>query len=281
MPRLFCFGFGYSALHYLHSAHVENAAGTARKLTPHRDAPAQVFVFNPADSDLRSVIAESDSILVSIPPDVDGDPVLRHFADNLRPDVSIVYLSSLGVYGDYAGAVVSEQSECRPQFPRSRARLNAEQAWTRFSERNGSRLVILRLAGIYGPQRNALAQVRRGEARRIAKVGQIFNRIHVADIAQTIDAAFVSGASGIFNVADDEPSPPGDPILFAARLLGVAPPPEIPFEQARRTMSPTALSFYEECRRADNARMKSFLGIRLRYPTYREGLRALFECGAY
>jgi nucleoside-diphosphate-sugar epimerase len=144
-----------------------------------------------------------------------------------------------------------------------------------------ARLAILRLAGIYGPRRNALAAVRRGDARRIAKPGQVFNRIHVSDIAQAIAAVFSRGATGVFNVADDEPSPPGDPIVFAAGLLGVDPPPEIPFDEARRNMSAMALSFYEECRRADNTKMKNVLGVRLRYRTYREGLRALFESGAF
>ncbi len=282
MPRLFCFGLGYSALHYLRFAKIEHAAGTVRELGSETDiSGAQKFLFDPSNRELRSAVADSDRVLVSIPPDDEGDPVLRHFRHALRSGACIVYLSSLGVYGDYGGAVVTEESECRPQFPRSRARLQVEQAWTHFAERSGSRLVILRLAGIYGPQRNALAQVKRGGAKRIEKPGQIFNRIHVADIAQAIDAAFTSGAHGIFNVADDAPSPPADPIVFAAKLLGVPPPLEIPFEQAQQTMTLMALSFYEECRRADNARMKSALGVRLRYPTYREGLQALFDSGEY
>ncbi len=136
-------------------------------------------------------------------------------------------------------------------------------------------VAILRLAGIYGPGRNALLQIARGNARRIVKPGQIFNRIHVADIAQAIDAAFAGPASGIFNVADDEPSPPADPLVFAAQLLGVAPPPEIPFAEAAPSMSPLALSFWQECRRVRNDKLKRELGVALRYPTYREGLKAL------
>jgi len=113
----------------------------------------------------------------------------------------------------------------------------------------GAAVAILRLAGIYGPGRNALVQVARGEARRIAKPGQVFNRIHVADIAQAINAAFANAARGVFNVADDEPSPPGDPIVFAAQLLGREPPPEIPFAEAASSLSPMALSFWQDCRR--------------------------------
>jgi nucleoside-diphosphate-sugar epimerase len=248
-----------------------------RERPPDPPANARFFTFDHTDAELRTALAASGHILVSVPPDADGDPVLRAFSDSLPRGASIVYLSSLGVYGDYAGAVVTEESECRPHSARSRARLGAERAWTARAESSGSRLSILRLAGIYGPDRNALAQVKNGQARRIAKPGQVFNRIHVDDIAQAIGAAFESDASGIFNIADDEPSPPGDPIAFAAQLLGVPAPPEFPFEQARYTMTPMGLSFYEECRRADNTRMKTALGVRLRYPGYREGLRALFE----
>jgi nucleoside-diphosphate-sugar epimerase len=159
---------------------------------------------------------------------------------------------------------------------RGRARLAAEQAWQQCGERHGAAAAILRLAGIYGPGQNALLQVASGKARRIVKPGQIFNRIHVGDIAQAIDAAFSRRVSGTFNVTDDEPSPPGEPITFAAQLLGVAPPPEISFESISPTMSPMALSFWQECRRVHNDALKRTLGVRLLYPTYREGLRALW-----
>jgi nucleoside-diphosphate-sugar epimerase len=274
-PRLFCFGLGYCARRYIQMSNIATA-GTVRE-APRESTPGiRTYVFDPNDAALRTAIAQSERILVSIPPDREGDAVLRHFSDVIRPGASIVYLSSLGVYGDYEGALVTEESECRPQSARSRARLDAERAWEAHAQLTRARVAILRLAGIYGPGRNALVQVKDGVARRIVKPGQVFNRIHVDDIAQAIGAAFESPADGIFNIADDEPSPPGDPIAFAAQLLSVPPPPEIPFEEARRGMSPMALSFYAECRRADNRRMKSVLGVSLRYPTYREGLRALF-----
>lgn len=279
---LFCFGLGYSALHVLRQMDTGPACGTVRDTAAPIDiAGLRTFTFDPDDTQLRAAVADSNRILVSIPPDEHGDPVLRHFADVLPRGSQIVYLSSLGVYGDAQGGIVTEESECRPHFARSRARKSAEHAWMQAAQTADARLAILRLAGIYGPQRNALATVRRGEARRIAKPGQVFNRIHVSDIAQAIEAAFSRAATGVFNVADDEPSPPGDPIAFAAGLLGVDPPPEVPFDEARRNMRTMALSFYEECRRADNTKMKNVLGVRLRYPTYREGLRALFESGAF
>ena len=147
----------------------------------------------------------------------------------------------------------------------------------RYGVRRGIPVAILRLAGIYGPGRNALTQIARGDARRIVKLGQIFNRIHVDDIAQAIDAAVAQKAFGIFNVADDEPSPPGDPLVFAAQLMGVPPPPEISYDEAAPSMSPLAKSFWQECRRVKNDKLKRELGVSLRYPTYREGLRTLFE----
>ena len=163
---------------------------------------------------------------------------------------------------------------------RGRERLAAERAWQELGARRGIAVAILRLAGIYGSGQNALVQIARGNARRIVKPGQFFNRIHVEDIARAIDAALTRSAAGIFNVADDEPSPPGDPIAFAANLLGAEPPPEIAFDAAAPSMSPMALSFWQECRRVNNAKLKRELGVTLLYPTYREGLRALLNASS-
>ncbi len=164
-----------------------------------------------------------------------------------------------------------------PISERSRERLEAEQAWTALGSRAGKAVAVLRLSGIYGPGQSALVQIARGSAKRIDKPGQVFNRIHVADITQAIDAAFARRTYGIFNVTDDEPTPQGVPIAFAAELLGREPPNEIPFAEAAKAMSPMALSFYAESKRVRNAKLKRELGVSLRYPTYREGLRALFE----
>src|SRR5208282_1981297 len=220
----------------------------------------------------------ADLALVSIPPDDNGDPVLAAFGDALdhaHQLRSIVYLSTVGVYGDHGGEWVDETTPPQPGSARSRARLDAEHAWQKLGARHGIAVAILRLAGIYGPGQNALVQIARGNARRIVKPGQVFNRVHVADIAQAIDAAFARRAGGIFNVADDEPSPPGDPIVFAAQLLGRDPPPEIAFAEAAPSLSSMGLSFWQDCRRVRNDKLKRELGVALRYPTYREGLRAL------
>jgi len=287
---LICFGLGYSAQHFVETfgQKFDRIVGTVRSAEraaaldahPSGRLTALIFDGSSATPDMRGAIAEADAALVSVPPDENGDPVLRTcgevltHAQRLR---SIVYLSTIGVYGDRGGAWVDEATPPQPGASRSRERLAAEQAWLDFGARRGIAVAVLRLAGIYGPGQNALVQIASGKARRIVKPGQVFNRIHVGDIAQAIDAAFARRASGIFNVADDEPTPPADPIVFAAQLMGVAPPPEIPFAQAAPAMSPLALSFWQECRRVKNDRLKRELGVSLRYPTYREGLRALFE----
>ena len=290
MSQLICLGLGYSAEHYVAALgqKLDRIVGTMRSkeraavLNAYDDGRLQALLFDgqSVSAELQQAIVAADAALISIPQDVGGDPVLRACGDafaRARHLRTIVYLSTVGVYGDRGGDWVDEETPPSAVTPRGCERLAAERAWQDFGARHGIAVAILRLAGIYGPGRNALLQIARGNARRIVKPGQIFNRIHVADIAQAIDAAFTRKASGIFNVADDEPSPPGAPLVFAAQLLGVAPPPEIPFAEAAPSMSPLALSFWQECRRVKNDKLKRELGVALRYPTYREGLRALFD----
>ena len=295
MPTLFCFGLGYSASHFIHEfgARFDRIAGT---VTTREKAAALVgagvgghtveaFVFDGTEATPAAAAALTDAaaLLVSAPPSEDGDPVLAQFSGTIAgaPQLpSIVYLSTIGVYGDHDGAWVDEGAPAAPVSERSHARLAAERRWQALGRRAGKPVAVLRLAGIYGPGQNALTQLRRGSAKRVDKPAQVFNRIHVEDIAQAIDAALTRRADGIFNVTDDEPTPQGMPIAFAAELLGVSPPPEIPFAEAAKAMSPMALSFYAESKRVRNDKLKRELGVRLRYPSYREGLRALAACRA-
>jgi dTDP-4-dehydrorhamnose reductase len=289
MSVLICFGFGYCAEHFVaeFGDKFERIVGTVRGaeraavLNAYKTGPLQAVVFDGAHAtpELRDAIAQARYALISIPPG-DGDPVLAVFGDDLaaaRNLRSIVYLSTVGVYGDHGGGWVDEQTPVAPVSARSRRRLAAENAWQELGARRGIAVAVLRLAGIYGPGQNALLQIARAKARRIVKPAQIFNHIHVGDIAQAIEAAFTHRASGVFNVADDEPAAPADPTVFAARLLNRTPPPEEKFDEAAASMSPMALSFWQECRRVRNDKLKRALGVTLRYPTYREGLRALFE----
>ena len=292
MSTLLCFGFGYSAQHYVAAfggrfsrivgttRSAERAAALAGRDFGGRRVEMLVFGGDAPSRALVAATGQADAVLVSAAPDQQGDPVLSALHDTLAaaPGLRrVVLLSTIGVYGDHGGAWVDETTAPAPTHERARERVAAEQAWHALGRQRQIPVAILRLAGIYGPGQNALVNVRLGRARNIAKPGQVFNRIHVADIAQAIDAAFAHGADGIFNVTDDAPTPPGDPIVFAARLLGMAPPPEIPFAEAVTTMTPLAASFYAENRRVRNERLKRLLGVTLRYPSYREGLAALHE----
>jgi nucleoside-diphosphate-sugar epimerase len=291
---LLCAGFGYSARHYarLYGERFDRIAGTMRSVKSAAalgagrfgDNAIERLVFEGAAASpaLSSAIADATVLLVSIPPDQNGDPVLVHCRDAIAaaPRLkSIVYLSTVAVYGDHDGRWIDETTPANPGLPRVAHRVEAERAWLALGEARRIPVAVIRIAGIYGPGVNALESVKAGRAQRIVKLGQVFNRIHVFDLAQVIDKAvdlaLARGAGGIFNAADDEPAAPGDPVLFAASLLGVEPPAEIAFEEARQTMTPLAASFYRESRRVRNDRIKSVLGVSLRYPTYREGLRAL------
>jgi nucleoside-diphosphate-sugar epimerase len=184
------------------------------------------------------------------------------------------YLSTVAVYGDYGGGWVDETTPPRDPGTRGQQRLDAEQAWLAFGERGGRRVDIFRLPGIYGPGRSAIDQLRSGTARRIRKAGQVFNRVHVDDIAAALEAAMAApSAHNVYNITDDEPAPADEVMAYAATLLGVEPPPLVRFEDA--DLSPMALSFYAQSKRVSNRRMKESLGVRLAYPTYREGLEAI------
>lgn len=286
MSKLFCFGLGYSAraLARRLSAqgwHVEGTTRTAEGAAALARDGFSAIVFDgtapvPAVADaLRS----ATHVLVSAPPDVDGDPVLRCHGEDLRsaPRLQWVgYLSTVGVYGDQQGGWVDETMPVNPKSRRSQQRVDAESAWLEFGADTGTRVQVFRLSGIYGPGRSAIDKLRNGTARSIVKPGQVFNRIHVEDIANVLMACIEGrGTQAIYNVTDDEPGPPQDVIAHAAELLGMSPPPEIPFDDAQ--LSPMAASFYGENKRVSNARLRDDLGLSLDFPSYREGLRAILQ----
>jgi nucleoside-diphosphate-sugar epimerase len=219
--------------------------------------------------------------LITTPPDEAGDPVLRRHAAALASGHQrwIGYLSTTGVYGDRGGGTVDEATPPAPGQARSQRRLAAEEAW-RAARPAGAALDICRVGGIYGPRRAPFAELRAGVARRVVKPGHAFGRIHRDDIAHAVMAAISNPsepACRVLNFVDDEPAESAAVMAEAARLLGMAPPPAIPFEEARLSMSPMALSFWAENRRVANTATKAALGIQWRYPTYREGLAASLE----
>jgi len=275
--RIFIFGMGYTASAFARA--LGDRAEWIRGTTRAGDNGTRRFDGAVADPLIVGDIAEATALVVSVPPG-EADPVLAHFADAIgaAPQLRwIAYLSTVGVYGNYAGAWVSERSTPHPATERARARLKAEREWTALAARKNVPLATLRLAGIYGPGRNAFVSLSEGRAHRVVKPGQVFNRIHVDDIAAAMIAALERHAAGIFNLADDLPAPPEDVIASAAKIMAVAAPPEVPFDKAELT--PMARSFYAGNARIVNRKAKAELGLVLRYPTYREGLAVLWRDG--
>ena len=285
MTHLLCFGLGYSARVLAKRAQAggwqvhgtsRTEAGAARL----REAgyEASVVADGQRGPETGSALTQATHILLSVPPDERGDPVLESFAEAIAncPAQWIGYLSTVGVYGDHQGGWVDEDSELRPVSARSRRRVAAEKAWLDFGRRSGRAVHIFRLAGLYGPGRSAIDNIRAGTARRLDKPGQVFNRIHVEDIANVLEASIVQPRAGaIYNVADLEPAPPQDVVAFAAGLMGAATPPLIPFETAE--LSEMARSFYGENKRVSSALVIAELGVSFAYPTYREGLAAIAQ----
>jgi nucleoside-diphosphate-sugar epimerase len=284
-PRLFCFGLGYSALALARRLQAKGwtVAGTCRS-EDKREALARqgiaAFIFDRQRplGDAAAVLTRTTHLLSSVPPDAAGDPVLALHAGaiaGLGQGLEWAgYLSTTGVYGDHGGGWVDESATLQPSGERGRRRCAAEAGWLALWRERGVPIHLFRLAAIYGPGRSALDQVRAGTAQRIDKPGQIFSRIHVEDIATVLEASMARPHPGTaYNVCDDTPEAPEAVIAFACTLLGVAPPPLVPFAEAE--LSPMARSFYDDNKRVDNTRMKQALGVRLRYPDYRSGLRAL------
>ncbi len=224
-----------------------------------------------------SGLTEVTHLLISAAPSNAGDPFLTNHPELIALFGSklewVGYLSTTGVYGDHHGGWVDESTELTPSTRRGQWRKEAEEAWQSIPDLP---LHIFRLAGIYGPGRGPFAKVRNGTARRIIKKDQVFSRIHVDDIVQVLTASIANPNSGAaYNVCDDDPAPPQDVIAYAAELLGLPIPPAIAYEGAK--MTPMARSFYAESKRVRNDRIKSELGVKLMYPTYRDGLKALKE----
>jgi hypothetical protein len=286
--HLFVFGLGYSASRFAAAMKGEAdwIGGTVRNVLDAVRLAAlglRAFTFDGVQSGIgvAEAVRNATHLVMSIPPG-DGDPVLALHRSSIlaAPHLRwIGYLSTIGVYGDHGGAWVDETTPPVPTSARSLARLAAERAWQAVADEKGVPLAICRIAGIYGPGRNALANLADGSAHRIVKAGQVFNRIHVDDITTVLQAALEQRAAGIFNLADHAPAPPDEVVTYAATLMGVPPPPAVPFATA--DLSAMARSFYSENKRVRNDRLKTGLGVTLRYPTYREGLAALWKDGTW
>ena len=282
-PRLFVFGLGYTAgvLARQLAAEGWRIAGTCQTDDKRAELEArgwEAFVFDREHplADVKAALKGTTHLLLSVPPDRKGDPVLALHGQDIADLISLEwagYLSTTGVYGDTGGEWVSEASWLRPTSDRSRRRVEAEKRWLNLYRQYGVPLHVFRLPGIYGPGRSAIDQLRAGEAKRIDKPGHLFGRIHVEDIAGALRASMATMNPGaVYNVCDDEPAEPQEVIRYAAELLGMAPPPLVPYETAE--LSEMSRSFWADNRRVKNERIKSKLGYTLKYPSYRDGLKA-------
>jgi len=284
--RLFLFGLGYAGMAIARRARGAgwSVAGTATTVEKVRQLATEGWaaeLFAQPNVAASEALSTGTHVVCTIPPDERGDPALQQYVGcfvrmKSRP-LWLGYLSTTGVYGDTGGQWVDESALPRPGAARSRHRLAAEQAWQALAAQYDIPLHIFRLPAIYGPGRSAIEQVRAGTARSIDKPGQVFSRIHVEDLARTVLASMERPAplpGALYNVTDDGPAPQPEVIGYAARLLGLPPPPVVPWEEAAPGMSEMARSFYAENRRVRNDRIKQELGVVLKYPTYREGLAA-------
>lgn len=281
--HLFCFGLGFTGARLARRLlaagwRVSGTARTGEKLANLSEVGIAGHLFGPETGPLDpSAFAGVTHLVSSIPPDADGDPALNAHRAMLAGQPSLTwvgYLSTPAVYGDRAGGIAHEEDEPTPGSARGARRLAAERAWVAAFDGAPVSVQIFRLAGIYGPGRSAIDQMRDGTARIIDKPGQVFNRIHVDDIGTILMASMARPHHGrVYNVADEEACASGDVIRYAADLLGLAAPAPIPYDSAE--LSPMARSFYSECKRLDTTRLSTELGVRLSYPTYREGLRAI------
>ncbi len=289
--KLFCFGYGYTCDylgHALQEIEGWDIYGTTRDVEKKKSLRArgvQAFLFDytrPLTDPLMH-LQDTTHLLISTPADDRGDPAFQiHAEDIIRlPSLEWVgYLSTTAVYGDRNGEWIDESAAVNPTSKRGSRRLRVENNWLELANAHNLPLHIFRLSGIYGPGRSALDSVRAGVARRIEKEGHAFNRIHVEDIVQVLMASMENPSPmSIYNLADNNPVASHEVIAYACHLLGYAPPPLIPFEEA--DMAPIARSFYKDNKRILNDKIKEELGVVLKYPDFKSGLDGCFAAEEY
>ena len=284
--KLFCFGYGYTCDDLAHVLMGQgwSVAGTTRdneKRRFLRNLGLKSFLFD-GDHPLEDPVLflkDTTHLLISTPPDDEGDPVFNHHAQDILniPTLKWVgYLSSTSVYGDRDGGWVDENSEIRPSSKRGSRRAKAEEQWMSLFHNRQLPVHLFRLAGIYGPGRSAIDSVRAGVARRINKPGHAFSRIHVDDIVQVLLASMNKPNPGAaYNLADDQAAPSHEVIKYACEMLNLPVPPLLPYEEA--DLAPITRSFYNDNKRVNNERIKAELGVTLKYPNYKGGLEGCLE----
>jgi nucleoside-diphosphate-sugar epimerase len=285
MTHLLILGAGFSgkAIGETFNAAGFSVSGTTRsaeKAESLRTLGIEPILFDGGDisGGLAADMARATHVVQSIAPGKEGDPLFRAGSpelSSLMPKLEWAgYLSTVGVYGDHKGGWVDEETALNPVSARSVERVEAETHWLDFGKASGLPVAVLRLAGIYGPGRNALRNMEEGTARRLIKKDQVFNRIRVEDIGGSALFLAQKRLGGLWNITDNEPGPPQDVVAEAARLMGLPTPPDIPFETAE--LSPMARSFYGENKRVSNAKLIA-AGFEFRFPNYRQSLDQLWS----
>ncbi|NJK40984.1 MAG: SDR family oxidoreductase [Acaryochloridaceae cyanobacterium SU_2_1] len=280
--KLLILGGGYTGQHLARCAQAEGVVVhlTNRQGQAITGISAPVFAFDHNSKGKAMPLDEAayrgiTHILSTIPPDSQGqDPVIAGVLTQLeRLNLDwFGYLSTTGVYGDTQGAWVDETYPVNPQSLRSQHRVQTETTFLQTSLPTH----IFRLPGIYGPSRSIFDRLKAGKAQHIQKPGHVFSRVHVEDIVQTIWQSMHQPTPGsIYNIADDLPSTSSSLLLEACELLGQTAPEAIPFSSV--SLNPIAASFWQECRRVSNRKIKADLGVQLKYPSYREGLRQIWK----
>ena len=282
--RLFCFGLGFAARALAEKLVSQgwSVSGTVRD-GKNENLPSTLSAINfdgtHSSIEVAKAISNATHLLITIPPQPSGDVILEKFAEEITAAANIQwigYISSTGVYGDAHGEWVDESSPLLATTERNRQRVEVESAWIKLGKEQGLPVMIFRCVGIYGPGRNLLVSVKEGRARRIDKPGLVFSRVHSEDLAQTLAASMKNPQPGeVYNVSDDCPCPPAEAVEFACGLLGVEPPPLVPYEKA--VLSSMAKGFYMANKRVSNEKIKKELGVNLLYPDYRSGLKSLLE----
>jgi nucleoside-diphosphate-sugar epimerase len=278
--HLFCFGWGYTAQALIKEIHASSSdswlfSGTKRVLTTPQSEITKLIEFDK----LTLIPQNVTHILISIPPNLDGDIVFDRFANHFLklPKLKWVgYFSSSGVYGDHQGGWVDESTPTSPSNLRAASRLKAEIQWLSLFNKYKIPIHIFRLTAIYGYTRSEIEKILTGKFQIITKPNHYFSRIHVNDIVQILIQSFVTPTPGeIYNLSDDYPCPQAKVTEYACNLLKIPSPSPVSFQDAE--LSEMAKSFYLESRKVNNEKVKKILKVKLKFPTYKAGLEEIYN----
>ena len=284
--NIICFGFGQVAKNFIKKLNDQGIpfqlTTTSReesKSKKFKNINYESFQFTEEnfDENFISRFEEADHILLSIAPISGTDIVIKNLKDYFKSSKFkwITYLSTTSVYGDHSGGWVDEKSETKPTSPNGVERLKVEKEWMELAVKFDLPLQIFRLSGIYSNQFNILKRLKSGEAKIINKKNHFFSRIHVEDIANVLFSSLNSfKKKEIYNISDNQPASAEEVAMYGVKLLGMDKPKAIEINEIENEM---LKNFYKDSKKVDNKKMKEFFSLKLKYPTYVEGLNYIFN----